>query len=86
MLTDIHALADHFLIALPNINMFFRHPSTVEDQSYLCVPKDNTLVANELNTRMTQLQDYRKKNKSLTRAYRDCPHFLLLGHRGLGLF
>ena len=49
-------------------------------------PKDNTLVAKEFDTRMAPLQYYGKKNKSLTRASGDCPHFQLLGHRGLGLF
>ena len=55
--------------------VFFRHPSMVEDQRNLCAPKDNTLVAKEFDTRMAQLQYRRKKNKSLTRASGDRPHF-----------
>ena len=35
---------------------------------------------------MAQLQYHGKKNKSLTRASRDLPHFKFLGHQGLGLF
>jgi hypothetical protein len=58
----------------------------VEDRRNLCAPKDDMSDAKKFDARMAQLQYYRKKNKSLTQASGECPHFLLLGHRGLGHF
>ena len=43
-------------------------------------------VAMKIDTRMTQLQYYRKENEPLTQIFGNRSHLQFFGHRGLGLF